>query len=90
MDCSLFPPLEVLVRWMDILSAKDVKELVMLDVAAPSAVEFLADCLRTPSHATLALGEYIGEYVSKSIKLELVVLNKREGGEISFFTSKTH
>jgi hypothetical protein len=25
--------------------------------------------------------EYLGEYVSKSIMLELVVLNKREGGE---------
>ena len=58
-DSSLFPAPEILTGWMDILSAKGVTELVMLDVADPPAVatvEFPVSCLRTPALARLALG----------------------------------
>ena len=37
-DSSLFPPLEVLGRWMDLLSLRGVKELVMLDVTRASII----------------------------------------------------
>lgn len=59
LDSSVFPPQEMLGRWMDILSTKGVKELVMLDVTAPAAVEavdFPLERLRSPALARVALG----------------------------------
>jgi hypothetical protein len=60
-DSSLFPPLEILMRWMDTLSARGVIELVMFDMVSPLApdvatVEFLVSYLHTTTLARLALG----------------------------------
>lgn len=58
-NSSLYPPPETLAWWMDMLSAKGVTELVMLDVAATSAiaaVEFPLSRLLTPALARLTLG----------------------------------
>jgi hypothetical protein len=60
-DASIFPPPELLGQWMDMLSLKGVRELVMLDVYSPSSsvaapLEFPLTRLRSPALSTLSLG----------------------------------